>query len=166
MENANKLENIRDVFSIFHDGIILNWNGNEELLKLKIDCEYLAKKIDKTFTSFIIELKNIEKIEFNPWMNPINLPQKTFTKIEDIFQAGLEILSADIENEIVKITCNQHNLNYEYCGGTLLLNCKSLKVFDENKNELTINKINTICEEYWDEFKLKIENSLIEKHNK
>ncbi|MBP4143212.1 hypothetical protein J3S90_15510 [Flavobacterium sp. P4023] len=163
MENRNKLENIRDVFSIFHDGIILNWNGNEELLQLIIDCEYLAQKIDKSFTSFVIELKNIEKIEFNPWMNPINLPQKTFIKIEDIFQTGLEILSADIENEMVKITCNQHNLNYEYCGGTLLLNCKSLKIFDENKNELTIDEINKICEEYWNETKLKIENSLIEK---
>jgi hypothetical protein len=163
MKNLKNLEDIRDVFSIFHDGIISNYSVNNELLKLEIDCEYLAKKIDKSYSRFFIELEKIKKIEFNPWMNPINLPQKIFTKIEDVFQANLEILSAEIENEIVKITCNQHNLDFEYCGGTLLINCKNVKIFDENIIELTIDELNKICEEYWNEFKKKTENSILNK---
>ncbi len=166
MENGKKLENIRDVFSIFHDGTISNWDGNKELLKLEIDCEYLAEKIDKSYKSFFIELENIEKLELNPWMNPINLPQKIFSEIEEVFQTSLEILSTEIENEIVKITCNQDNLDFEYCGGTLLLSCKNIKVFDQNLNELTIDEINKICEEYWNEFKMKTEISITEKQNK
>ncbi|EKT3967278.1 hypothetical protein NTJ12_002364 [Flavobacterium psychrophilum] len=166
MDNQKALEDIRDVFSIFHDGTIETWNGNQELLKLKIDCEYLAERIDKSYASFYVEFEKIETLEFNPWMNPINQPQTLFTNIVDIFQASLEILSAEIENGFVKITCNQHNLDFNYCGGTLLVNCKNVKVFDEKNNELTIDELDKICNEYWNDAKEQTEKSIIEKERK
>ena len=166
MESNKSLENIRDIFSIFHDGTIETWNGNHELLKLRIDCEYLAQKIDKDFKVFYVEFEHFEKLEFIPWMNPINQPQTLFTNIVDIFQASLEILSAEIENGFVKITCNQHNLDFNYCGGTLLVNCKNVKVFDEKNNELTIDELDKICNEYWNEVKVQTEKSIIEKERK
>ncbi len=166
MESNKALENIRDIFSIFHDGTIETWNGNHELLKLKIDCEYLAQRIDKSYASFYVEFEKIEKLEFNPWMNPIHQPQKLFSNIVDIFQASLEILSVEIENAFAKITCNQHNLDFDYCGGTLLVNCKNVKVFDEKNNMLTIDELDKICNEYWNDFKEQTEKSIIEKESK
>ena len=166
MESLQKLEDIRDIFSILHDGEISNWNGNNEILKLEIECEYLAKKINKSYTKFFIELTNIKKLEFKAWMNPINLPQKIFTNIENIFQSSLEILSAEIENEVVKVICNQHNLNLDYCGGTLLIKCENIKIFDEKNNVMTIEELNRICEEYWNEFKTETEQKIIQKQNK
>ena len=158
------LENIRDIFSILHDGTTSTWTGNENLLTLKVDCEYLAKRIDKSYSSFYIEFGMIEKIEFNPWMNPIDLPQTLLTDIRDIFEAQLEILSADIETDFVKITCNQHNTDFDYCGGTLLLNCKTIKIFDHVKRQLTIDEFSEICNGYWDDFSKQVEQSKLDRN--
>ena len=166
MDNQKTLEDIRDVFSIFHDGTIETWNGNRESLKLKIDCEYLANKIDKSYRIFYVEFEQIDKLEFIPWMNPIKNYQILDTNIETVFQTSLEILSAEIENKIVKITCNQSNNDFDYWGGILLVNSKSVKIFDEKNNELTIDKLDEICNEYWNEIKGQTEKSMIEKERK
>ena len=59
-------EDIRDIFSIFHDGEISAWTGNKDLLTLTVDCEYLAERIDKSFDKFYVELSFIDKIELDP----------------------------------------------------------------------------------------------------
>ncbi len=105
-DRANILEDIRDVFSILHDGTTSTWTGNKDLLTIKVDCEYLAKHVDKSYKSFYLELGQIQKIELHPWMNPITVPQTLLTDIEEIFKAELEILAAEIEEAYVKITCN------------------------------------------------------------
>ncbi len=145
----NTLKEIRDIFSILHDGTISTWTGEKNLLTLKVDCEYLAERIDKTYNSFYIECGEIEKIGFHPWMNPIDLPQTLLTDIQDIFKAELEILSADIENDFVKVTCNQHDTGFDYCGGALFLKCKTIKIFDQAKQQLTLDEFDKICNDYW-----------------
>jgi hypothetical protein len=162
-DTANILDAIRDIFSILHDGTTSTWTGDKNLLTLKIDCEWLAERIHKSYDSFYLECGQIEEIELHPWMNPIKLPQKLLTDIDDIFKASLEILSADIENNHVRISCNQHNTDFDYCGGTLLLNCKTIKIFDEVKRELTIDELTEICKAYWKDFSNEIEQSIIDK---
>src|SRR4051794_18687214 len=162
---ANILDDIKDIFSILHDGTTSTWTGNKNLLTLKIDCEYLAERIDKSYDSFYIECGQIDKIEFHPWMNPITLPQRLLTETEEIFKAELEILSAEIEEDYVKITCSQHNTDFDYFGGTLLLNCKTIKIFDQEKRQLTIDQFYKICKGYWDDFSKEIEQSIIDRNN-
>ncbi|MFZ1799042.1 MAG: hypothetical protein WAU24_04195 [Chitinophagaceae bacterium] len=123
MTDPNTLDDIRDIFSILHDGTTSSWTGDKDLLMLKVNCDYLAERIDKSFKSFYVECRQIDKLELHPWMNPIDLPQTLLTDFNDIFKAELEILSADIENDFVKITCNQHDTDFDYCGGTLLFSC-------------------------------------------
>jgi hypothetical protein len=160
---ANILDDIRDIFSILHDGTTSTWTGDQNLLTIKVDCEYLAERIDKSYDSFYVVCGQIEKIELHPWMNPITLPQTLLTDFDDIFKASLEILSADIENGFVKITCSQHNTDFDYCGGTLLLNCKTIRIFDQDKRQLTIDEFGEICKGYWDDFSNKTEQSIIDK---
>lgn len=126
-------------------------------------CEYLAERIDKSYKSFYITCEQIEKLELHPWMNPVNLPQTLLTDIKDIFKAALEILSADIENDYVKISCNQHDTPFDYCDGTLLLSCKIIKIFDQQKRQLTIARLDEICKDYWDEFSKRIEKKITDK---
>ena len=45
-------EDIRDIFSILHDGTISACTGDKDLLTLTVDCEYLAELIDKSFDKF------------------------------------------------------------------------------------------------------------------
>jgi hypothetical protein len=148
-------KDICDIFSILHDGTITGWIGDKDLLELKVDCEYLAERINKSFDKFYVELSDLEKLELEPWTNPVGLP--TFIKIDfaDIFKADLEILSADIKGDVVVVTCNQHDTNFDYCGGNLTIGCKSIKLFDQNKNELSIDQIDKICNKYWDEWSKK-----------
>lgn len=145
-------QDIEDVFSILHDGTIESWSGDKSKLILKVSCLYLAKLIDKDFEYFYIEINKIQKIELEAWMNPIDLEQKYFTELDDIFRAELEILSADKKENDVIITCNQSNTDFNYCGGNLTLNCLKIKVYDQSKNELTIEKFGEVCKQYWDNF--------------
>ncbi|MES2727310.1 MAG: hypothetical protein V4643_09425 [Bacteroidota bacterium] len=144
------IEEIREVFSTFHDGTILAWTGNKNLLTLTIDCQYLARKIDKSFDTFYVVLSNIDKIELVPWTTPIDIPAVTITEIPDIFKGDLEILSADMEDdESVVIICAQHDTNFNYSGGHLTISCQTIKVYDQNKNEITIDQLEKICFDYW-----------------
>lgn len=148
-EKDKNVQNIVDTFSIFHDGIITKWTGNKTNLTLTIECQYLAKIIDSSFELFFVDLINIEKISFNAWMNPINLPQKVFTEIDQVFQANLEILSAENFGNEVVIDCNQHDTNFDFCGGKLSIKCDDIIIKNQNNNILTIDDLDRISNEYW-----------------
>jgi hypothetical protein len=145
----NILSDIADIFSIFHDGRIVAFEENAEGLQLTIECQYLAERINPKHEWFYVELLGVEKLEFEIWPNPITLPIQIFTRSKEIFQAELEILSAEIIGNDVRITCNQHNTNYDYCGGNVFLNCNTIKIYDQDKNELPIDFMDKICNEYW-----------------
>lgn len=150
--SVTNTENVRDIFSIFHDGTIAGWKGDKSSLTLKIECQYLAEKIDPTFEDFFVELTDIGKLVLVVWMNSIELEQEYFVELKDIFQAELEILSAEIENDLIKVSCNQSDTTFDYFGGTLYISCKDIKVFDQNRVELTIDRLDQICKQYWDKF--------------
>ena len=123
-------DNIRDIFSILHDGTISGWTGDRNLLTLKIDCQYLAERIDKSF------------------------------------KAEQEILSAEIKENLVVVSCNQYDTDFSYCGGNLTINCMAIKISDQNRNELTIDEIDIICKSYWTEMSKELEKSIIASHTK
>lgn len=145
-------ENIRDVFSILHDGTISAWTGDKDLLALTVDCQYLAERIDKLFDKFYVELIQVDELSLSTWPNPFDIPVQTLTEPSDIFKAELELLSADIKDEKVVIACNQHDTDFDYCGGNLTISCQAIKIFDQNKNELTIDQFGIICKSYWEEW--------------
>lgn len=154
------LDDIRDVFSIFHDGGISNFELTEIGIRLTIECEYLAELIDPDFKTFYVEFWNLQKLELDPWMNPIELEKVIKTEPEEIFKTELEILSAEIENEYVKVTCIQHDNNFDYCGGHLLISAETFKVENERKQEMTIDELDSVCNTYWSKFNEKKENHL------
>lgn len=146
----NKIQNkIEDIFSIFHDGTITEWKPIENGIELTIECEYLAELIDSNFTKFYVELNKISKLEFDSWMNPIELPKEIKKTPTEIFKAELEILSAKTENGIVQITCNQHNTEFNYCGGNLQILAENITVKSENNSELSVDDLNEISNSYW-----------------
>lgn len=148
-------EDIKDIFSILHDGTISAWTGNKDLLTLTVECKYLAERIDKSFDKFFIELKEIDKMELEPWANQVGLSTIVKTEFTDIFKAELEIMSADVIDDFVLVTCLQFDTNYDYSGGNLSIRCKTIKVFDQNKNELAINQFEEMSKNYWNEWSKK-----------
>ena len=145
-------EDIRDIFSILHDGGITAWTGDKKVMTLTVECQYLAERIDKSFDRFYVELSQVDELLLKTWQNPFDLPVQTLTEQSDIFRAELELISADIKDEKVVIACNQHDTNFDYCGGNLTISCDTIKVFDQKKNELTIDQLDEICKNYWDDW--------------
>lgn len=145
---TNILEDIRDTFAIFHDGTVAAWAGDRNLLTLTIECEYLAERIDKSFDKFYVELFKPHRLEFLPWSYPEEVVESK-TDIKDIFKEEFEILYAKIIDNAVYIDCNSHG-NNSY-GGCMIVSCEDIKIYDQNKNLLTIDMLDKISNEYWDD---------------
>jgi hypothetical protein len=146
------IEEIKDIFSIFHDGTIEGWSGDKNKLILKISCQYLAERIDKSFDYFFVELVNVTKLDLEPWMRNENDQAILKTELEDVFKASLEICFADLVNDYVSITCNQDDRDLDYCGGNLLIGASTVEVYDQNRNKLSLEALGGVCKAYWDEF--------------
>lgn len=143
-------DDIRIIFSCLHDGTIVAWSGNRDSLTLTVECAYLAERIDKAYDKFIIEMSRIDELIFATWPNEPNLPAEIFNDLNEVFNTSLEVLSAEIEDGRVVIACNQHNPDLIYSGGNLAIRCESIRVFDEERNQLTIDRLIEICKEYWE----------------
>ncbi|MCP4550825.1 MAG: hypothetical protein GY834_02025 [Bacteroidetes bacterium] len=100
-------ENICEVFSIFHDGDITYHEISGNNLLLEIEIQYLAQRIDETFIKFILTLNNICNISFEPWLDETDEGKVILTKLEEIFNPELEILSAEKQENKIKVACSK-----------------------------------------------------------
>jgi hypothetical protein len=130
---TNILEDIRDTFAIFHDGTVTAWAGDRDLLTLTIECEY-------------VELLKPHRLEFVPGSYPEEVVESK-TDIKDIFKEEFEILYAKIKDSAVYIDCISHG-NNSY-GGCMIVSCEDIRIYDQNKNLLTIDMLDKISNEYW-----------------
>jgi hypothetical protein len=143
-------QKIETIFSLLHDGTITHWSGDKNSLTLTVDCQYLAERIDKSFSKFYVELIQVDEMVLSTWPNPLDRPVRILKEPIDIFKAELEILSADVMDDRVIVACNQYNTELDYSGGNLMISCKAIKVFDQDRNELTMDDLTEICKGYWD----------------
>lgn len=142
---------ISDIFSIFHDGGIESWSGDKEKLILKISCLYIAETINKDFEFFYIELTSVEKLEMECWRLPEEQPLILTTQ-EAIFSGDIEISSGEVEGDDAIVYVYQHNDELGYEGGTLRIKAESVKIFQHDMREVTVEFLNKIRNEYWDSF--------------
>lgn len=76
-------------------------------------------------------------------------------KPAEIFESEPEILYAELKDNSVEISFNQADPKYNYLGGNLCLNCDSVKVFDQEYIETELKKLTNICNQYWEDWKIK-----------
>jgi hypothetical protein len=141
----NADQDIRDLFTILHDGTITAWEGDTNILTLKVDCIYLAERIDRQFEQFFIRLENISLLRLETWETHTQI----FTQVSDIFRAELEIMSAEVKEDHVAVFCDQFDLNVSYCGGTLRIKCESYRIMDQSHSELSLDELKAISTAYW-----------------
>ena len=143
-------DDIRDIFSIFHDGGIVDCKGAFNKLTLTIQCNYLAELINPDFEKFYLDLIEINKLDFDPWMNPIDLEKVHFDSYADYLKVDLEILSAEIKDDLVFVACNQHDTDLDFCGGNLMISAKKINLYDHKMTPMTIDQLDLVCRKYWD----------------
>jgi hypothetical protein len=144
------LENIRDIFSIFHDGAIIKWEKQGSGIEIIVEIPYLTKMICKSYEWFSLTLYDVNQMAFETWPHAGTVKPWLINNLDDIFKLELEILSAELENNLQKITCNQHSTEFEYCGGYLRFSCVDAAVRDPSGKEYSIDDLDKICNEYWD----------------
>ncbi len=148
----NKIEDIKDLFDIFHDGDIVEYSLLNKELHLDIEIPYLAERIDKNFKLFRVVLYGCQNIIFTTWPNEEGMDGEIISDVKTIFKPKLWILSASIEDGKIEVNCSQTSSDFNYCGGNLCFNVESVKVSDENGKQYTIDELAEFCEEYWDEW--------------
>jgi hypothetical protein len=140
------LDELEYLFGIFHDGGIDSWEGTPDQMTLCIGCRYLAQKIDPSFDDFYVELTDVNLLEFKPWTDA-DAEQQCITDPDEIFQGDLEI--ADTVN--VTVLCYPKDAPF-YPGGSLYIRAKAFRLYDQNKNEMTLERLREISADYWNSF--------------
>ena len=142
---------IADLFSIFHDGEIVSHVLDGRDLRLRIDVEYLAKRIRPTFQCFDVDLIGIADIEFTTWPKQENEPASHLRVPEKIFTPRLEVLSGETEGRLIRVVCN-HPGRLSYSGGDLRFPATAAHVRDEAGREWSLEELKSLAEAYWTEF--------------
>jgi hypothetical protein len=145
-------ESIRDIFSIFHDGGISTATLQGENLILQIEIQYLSERINPEYKGFEVYLYGLSNIEFSTWPSDLKSEPKKITDIESIFKSELEILEASLKNNIIEVVCTQNSSKYNYCGGELSFTVDTAEVRDESGKSYSLEDLNILCEDYWDEW--------------
>jgi len=122
-------EEIADVFTILHDGVISTDQIKQSPSKWKIECKYLAELIDESFDHFYIAFQGMEELSFTPWWNDDT--SDAYEKLSDV-TCSLEILSGKLESGIISITFNHSSKNPNFAGGIYNFKTESIQIFDQN----------------------------------
>lgn len=148
------LKELGDVFSIFHDGTIIEYSGTLPTVTLKISCLYLAEMIDKNYEYFYLTLLNVEKLELQTWPTLKNENGTVLDDLNGIFQVELEILRGKINSEKeIEVNCLHIDSIAEYSGGDLIIKYSDFEIFDHNKNFISIKELEGIATDYWTKLK-------------
>jgi len=150
--NIEGRENVRDIFSIFHDGTIRSCTLNEGDLTLDIEIEYLAARVKPEFRKFEVRLFGVSNVRFSTWPSDLKSDPVVITDTQQIFAADLEILEGNLKEDEIEVVCNQHSLEFAYCGGELRFRCLCAGVMDEGGRDYSIEELSALCEGYWDDW--------------
>lgn len=145
------IENIAQVFSIFHDGTIESATVGGSGVEMKIEIQYLANRIDKSFSSFDLELNGCEGFRFAPWCDQNEQKIDEITNFEEILRLDLEILSAKAAGTEVHVNCLAHSGHKSVSGGFLVFGATELLIFDESKRPISLPTLRSVCDGYWRE---------------
>ena len=61
-------QDISCIFSALHDGSVTAYTGNQQCLRLTVDCLYLAQRIDKHFDHLYLDLQDVAELTLNVWL--------------------------------------------------------------------------------------------------
>jgi hypothetical protein len=145
-------ENISGIFSLLHDGRIIKCNFEDDALRMEIEIAYLAKRINPGFHMLMVHLTGVKDVNFYTWPNSQGAEPELFTDLYLIFKPELEILNGNYKDGQIEVVCSLHSSGYGYCGGELYLTAKAAEVTDEAGESYSLEELDRICRDYWDDW--------------
>lgn len=147
------LENIAEVFSIFHDGSPEDWKYHNGNVTLKVYCTYLAERIDTSYHHFKVEIHNVHQFKYKPWGETKEI--RLMENLSYIEKYTFEISSAEVKNNVVFITCLEDNMSPKNPGGEFIIDGNEIEIFDEGGTQLPLEQLIKISKGYWEDFKTR-----------
>lgn len=147
------VEELADLFSILHDGVIVEAVVENRDLTLRVEIRYLTQRIRSDFTTFVVRLAGVEDLAFTTWPNDASLLPQLLRDASEIFVPALDILSGELKEGLIHVACNQPSPKAPYCGGTLAFRAKSAEVSDELGKRYSHSELVELARGYWDEWK-------------
>lgn len=145
------MQNVSDIFSIFHDGILVHHQCDGDDLVLTIEILYLAERVSQTFTKFRVRLHRCEGVSFTTWQNDSKSDPTRLDDLDLIFRPDLDIFRASVKADTIEVVCNQDDADCDFCGGILAFNANRATVEDEAGKSYSLDELNALCKAYWDD---------------
>lgn len=127
---------------MFHDGNLTKFIRNQSDFEFAIEIEYLAELINPMYSLFKGKLKNCTKLEYHVWGEE----HRIIDNLNTLGALELEILHAEVMDNYIAVKCLSDDGS---CGGDLVIVADDIIIFDENNQEVTLNKLDEICKLYW-----------------
>ncbi len=142
-------EEIIETITNLHDGYIESILKNESELKINISTHLSINNETEIYEILTIVLDGISDLEFLDWSECKTI----FSSLESVisFATGIIITTCNIEVD-GRISINGHGGNSSdetSCGGSIVFNCLKYRILDINGNELSLEKLNQLNENYW-----------------
>jgi len=151
----SSIENIKDIFNIFHDGGIARHEKHGTDIILHIEIQYLAERINKGYTTFRVRLFDVQNLVLEPWYDDHEKTEPYFREHQEIFSPELEILSSEVIEKCISVSCNQSQPGHGYCGGFLKIEITEATVQDQAGEYLSLEQLRNLSSSYWKEWSQK-----------
>ncbi len=148
-------EGIATLFSLLHDGVIVDAAREGDELALRVEIRYLTMRIDPSFRHLMVRLRGMEALRFSTWPKAPTASPETWSDVRKIFSPPLEILEGKASGEGIALVCNQPAREAEHCGGTLLLRADAAIVVDEAGTRYTLAALTTLADDYWRDWRAR-----------
>lgn len=140
---------LAELFSLFHDGVIVDASGDGHDLELRVRITYLAERIAPGFTTLIVHIHEVEDLAFVTWPKEPSAAAQTLRGLAEIFAPPLEILSGEVVADRIEVVCNQPAASALHCGGMLAFRVTSADVIDQNGKHYSLAELAEIADAYW-----------------
>lgn len=148
----NRLEDISEIFALFHDGVIVSCQIENNVLHMEVEIQYLAERVNASFLSFIVRLVGVTNIHFSTWPSNPQAEPEVINDVNVIFKPELEILEGNIKEQQVRIVCKQASPDFDYSGGELYFTAAFAEVSDKAGKSYSIDELAALSKSYWDEW--------------
>jgi hypothetical protein len=149
----NAAAELATLFSILHDGTIASAKGTEERLTLRVECQYLAERFQADFYFFYIELAEISDFSFTSWEASGLVTTGVAAALTVILREDFEVVNAQVENGNAIISLLSPGTSGTSNGGDLLINCKQVALFTQEKRALALETLQQAAHSYWSQFR-------------
>jgi len=146
MNTLSLKEEVSDIFSVLHDGLIEHSDRDGDTLSFSVSILYLTDRM-KGADKIHVVISGYRNPEFVAWMKDGD--SKT---ISSYTLTDLDILSAKIEDGRIRADFNNDDANSAYCGGTLYFDCDSYSIEAPKGTHITLETIKEVATQYWDDF--------------